>query len=284
MKKINLNEVYKKGKFLLEKKRLLSEYTTDLRVIFEHIFGVNRLDLVIEGKNLQAKEEKIKVFFEFLKRKMSGEPLHYILGEKDFFGMNLSVRKGVFIPREETEFLVKFCVTKANNAKRIIDLCSGSGAVSLALKKELNFAKIYAVEISSKAFVFLQKNIEKTKLEINAINEDIFEIYKDFPNDFFDIVVSNPPYIRNAEIPFLQKEVRFEPEIALAGGKDGLDFYRGIAEKWRMKLRKNGLLAFEAGFKQTDKIKKIMLRNGFKNIETWLDFNGIERVIGGFCE
>ncbi|MGN1112766.1 MAG: N5-glutamine methyltransferase family protein, partial [Acutalibacteraceae bacterium] len=161
-----------------------------------------------------------------------------------------------------------------------LDLCAGSGAISVALKK-LAGADVTAVELSDKAFAYLKKNSEHNSADIRLIMDDIFECSKDFEDGFFDLIVSNPPYIKSDDIKTLQAEVQKEPAMALDGGKDGFDFYREIIKDWSRKLRKGGALAFELGEGQAEYVAELMKSEGFASIETSLDISGIERAIIG---
>ena len=184
----------------------------------------------IENPRFEAKElynafsgEELKKAIE---RRIKGEPLQYILGEWEFYSLPFIVGEGVLIPRPETELLVDLALKYATKESKIIDLCSGSGAIAIAIAKNTG-ASLFALEKYEKALNYLEKNIALNKANVKVIKEDLFNFE---PSEKFDIIISNPPYIKKADLASLQKEVRFEPMTALDGGEDGLIFYRHIAK------------------------------------------------------
>lgn len=199
----------------------------------------------------------------------------------NFFGINLKISKNLFIPRPETELLVEYIYKNYNQnfSGNIIDLCSGSGAIAISLKNYFKNANTWAIEKSPKAFDYLIKNSKLNNTKINCILGDIFKKYLNFENNFFDIIISNPPYIKTNDINKLDKKVKFEPRMALDGGKDGLDFYKNIIKFWTSKLKKNAIIIFELGINQHKQVKKIIQDNNFCNIKILKDFSNIERII-----
>ena len=188
------------------------------------------------------------------KRRKTGEPLQYILGNWEFYGRKYFVGEGVLIPRPETELLCDIAIAHLKNTSgTAVDLCSGSGCIAVTVALEAN-VKAVGIEISDKAYGYFLKNIEQNKAErsVTAINGDIFDkdILGRFEDDSLYAVLSNPPYISSADMKALQKEVRYEPELALFGGEDGLDFYRRLVPMWAGKLRSGGLFAVEIGEEQ----------------------------------
>ncbi|MBQ2273890.1 MAG: peptide chain release factor N(5)-glutamine methyltransferase [Clostridia bacterium] len=213
-----------------------------------------------------------------LKRRIDGEPLQYILGEWEFYDLPFYVGEGVLIPRPDTETLAEFAIDRAGTRETVcMDLCSGSGCLAITLDKHSVNATVYAMELSDKAFEYLKKNIERNASSVRAVKGDVLE------DDFgeFDLIISNPPFIKTADLDTLQKEVKREPQMALDGGDDGLVFYRKIAEKWVPHLKSGGTLAVEIGIGQGDDVKAIFKAAGLKNIGSRNDLSGIERVIFG---
>lgn len=204
-----------------------------------------------------------------------GEPLQYILGRWDFYESEFYVGKGVLIPRSETEELVEEAVKCAVNYENpvIYDLCAGSGCIGISLAKAVINSRVYCIEKSSEAFEYLAKNA-KNSGNVTIINDDI---NNDIALPIADIIISNPPYIKSADICNLQSEVRFEPEAALDGGDDGLDFYRIINDKWSHKLKKNGTLLLEIGNEQGEDIKKVL--SNFNNITVKKDIYKNDRIV-----
>ena len=246
--------------------------------IFEDLLGVSKSKLFLDDINVT--DEQIKVVESFINRRKNGEPLQYILGKWDFYDMTFNVGKGVLIPRPETEALVDFTLEKIKDIENpvIYDLCAGSGCIGLTVANHRKDAKVFLLEKEEAALKYLISNKEKHNLD-NAflIHGDLFEIdFSDIPNP--DVIISNPPYIPACEIEDLQKEVHFEPIIALDGGIDGLDFYRCIAEKWASKVRKNGYIALECGEEQSEDI--INMFNGkYSEKQVIYDFNNIDRIV-----
>ena len=198
--------------------------------------------------------------------------------------LKFKVGEGVLIPREDTSVLVEesAIILSKKNSPCIADLCSGSGCVAISLDKKLNNnPQIYAVEISKKAFEYLNENIKDNKSSVVPVNADVFEVYKKFDDESLDAVVSNPPYIKNSEIKSLAEEVKKEPILAFSGGEDGLDFYKKICKFWVSKLKRGGMMAFEIGAGQAEDVKKIMKMNGFDEIKSFKDINEISRVLIG---
>lgn len=277
-------ELYFYGQKELKKNANISA-DSELLHIFWHCFKMEKSDIILNSSEFAPKKDVDK-FFEILKKRKSGMPLQYCIGKWEFMNIELNVGEGVLIPREDTAVLVNALLEnlakKWSQTKKlkIIDLCSGSGCIALALEKNIKTpAEIYAAEISAKAFDYLKMNHLKNSSKIKLINDDIFNCFYDFEDDTFDAVVSNPPYIRSSDIKNLQPEVRCEPVLALDGGIDGLDFYRKICKYWVQKLRPEGILAFEVGFGQADYVKNIMQQSGLKTISILSDINSISRAI-----
>lgn len=265
------------------KKIKKADFRSEAGIIFEYYFKMDRVSLLINGQeNIKmGAYEKVK---EIISKRGKNIPLQYILGSWEFMGFKFKVGDGVLIPREDTSVLVNESVKVLNKKIRpyIVDLCSGSGCVAILLDKILtNNPQIYAVEISKKAFEYLEENIKINKSNILSINADAFEIYKKFDDESLDAVVSNPPYIKKFEIENLEEEVKQEPILALNGGEDGLDFYKKICKFWFPKLKCGGVIAFEIGKGQFKDVKKIMQLYGFGEIRGVKDINEIIRVIIG---
>ena len=248
----------------------------------EKVFGFNRLALITKGEETVASEEKLAVLAELTEKRLNHEPLQYLLGKWSFMGIDLLVGEGVLVPRDDTEVVTSLCIDylSCKESPNVIDLCAGSGAISLALEKYAN-CKVTAVELSDKAFSYLTQNIKLNNSAVNALNGDIFECHKDIADNSLDLIVSNPPYIKTADIASLQKEVQHEPAMALDGGESGLDFYRKIVPLWKSKLKAGGALAFELGEGQYDEVSRILADNGFGGITESIDFGGIQRAIIG---
>ena len=246
----------------------------DARCIIEQVTG-QKLETVRDISPAAA--EQIQ---EMAVRRITGQPLQYILGEWEFFGMRLFVGEGVLIPRPDTEILVEtvleFCKNRRN--PRILDLCTGSGCIALALQKHLPSAEVHALDISETALAYARKNAAYHKLPVKFHQADVRE-----PQHFgkFDIIVSNPPYLTSDEMTQLQTEIQFEPALALAAGSDGLCFYRDITRLWKHALSSGGLLAFEIGEQQGNAVSGLLADQDFCGIRVMQDYAHHDRVVIG---
>ncbi len=235
-----------------------------------------------DGKTL-ATEQQIKQCALLLARRLTGEPLQYILGEWDFCGSTFDVGPGVLIPRSDTETLIDTAIKQLGDAKdlTVIDLCAGTGCIGITLEKKLSCKEVYCVEKYDTAMYFLKSNIEKHSSGVKAVLADVTdpETVKSLPKA--DLIVSNPPYINAEDMANLQREVRFEPKEALAGGEDGFDFYRAIVRLWKGRLRDGGIMMFEIGAGQDDEVMEIMIQSGLKEVRVRRDMAGINRCVTG---
>ena len=216
-----------------------------------------------------------------VKRLIAGEPLQYLTGKQEFMKLNFLVTKDVLIPRADTEILVEEVIKIAENKTNpvILDMCTGSGAIAVSLAKYVKNVKVYAIDISEKALEIAKKNAEfnGVKNNIKFIESNLFDKIKDKK---FDIIVSNPPYIETDTIKKLTKDVQNEPKIALDGGKDGLDFYRKIADNGYKFLNRQGYICLEIGYNQRIAVRKIMEnKKRYVNIKCLKDLCGNDRVI-----
>ena len=213
--------------------------------------------IIYDNKEITTQEREL--YIKNVKRHILGEPIQYITGKQEFMKLNFLVTKDVLIPRQDTEILVEEVINIAKKIENpiILDLCTGSGAIAVSLAKYVNNVKIFATDISPKALEIAKKNAEfnGVKNNIDFIESDLFNKIKNLK---FDIIVSNPPYIETDEIKKLTKDVQNEPIQALDGGKDGLTFYRKIAEDAPEFLNIHGFLCFEIGYNQKQKVKQIL--------------------------
>jgi len=210
-------------------------------------------------------------------RRIHGEPLQYLLGEWEFYGYPFKVGKGVLIPRPETELLVD--IAKEHNPKRVYDLCAGSGCVGIALAREIG-CNVIAVEKSPQAFEYLKQNIKLNHVEtrVMPIQADVLNPELSTIIDRQSSILINPPYLSKTEMSNLQKEVAHEPESALFGGEDGLEFYREFFKKWKKRINLCGLFACEIGDAQAAAVCDLLEETG-NSPQVKKDFNGINRVV-----
>ena len=249
--------------------------------LLEHVAGLSRASRLAQPQLELSDEQKARLE-ELLSMRERRYPLQYLLKSWSFCGFELEVGEGVLIPRDDTEVVLGLCLEYLGGraGAKVIDLCAGSGALSIALSK-LGGSQVEAVELSDKAIYFLKKNIDKNKASVRATAGDIFTCHTEFADGEYDLIVSNPPYIKSSELPGLQPEVQFEPAMALDGGESGYDFYEAIISLWGRKLRRGGALAFELGEGQARHVKELMAAKGFKSLRTAADFGGTQRAIIG---
>ena len=252
--------------------------SSDIDWIVATVLGKNRAEVKLV-RQVSAKE--YRDIMRACERRAKGEPLSSIFGFVDFYGLKIDVNKKVLSPRMETELLVDEVIKKAREieAKNILDLCCGSGAIGIAIAKYTD-CKVTASDISRPALLVAENNAKKNDVKIDFILSDLFNNLKKARK--YDIIVSNPPYIKSADIEKLDVEVKkYDPRIALDGGEDGLDFYKRILESAHKKLAKKGWLYFEVGMGQAGKIQDMMLENGFSDVQVLKDYNKIERIVYG---
>lgn len=277
---MTVNEIYQSGLKLLENNNIENS-KFEAQSLLQKAFSLDRVGFIIH-KTDKADENCSHNFLKFIEKRISGEPLQYILGKWSFMGFDFKVGRGVLIPRDDTEVVVNLCIDFLKNRadKKTVDLCSGSGAIAVALDK-ISGAKVTAVEIDETAFSYLETNVKENNSSVKPVMADALKICDTFADGGLDLIVSNPPYIKSADIETLQKEVRLEPRLALDGGEDGCDFYREIVNRWSRKLKKGGALAFELGEGQADAVKALMTEQGFSDFKISLDFGGVQRAIIG---
>ncbi|MFH0790913.1 MAG: peptide chain release factor N(5)-glutamine methyltransferase [Candidatus Omnitrophota bacterium] len=262
---------------------------TEAELLFTQILGCNRLSLYL-NESMPLARGKSQAVSLVLKRRIFGEPLQYILGKTEFMGLEFKVNKDVLIPRQETEILVETAINivKLLNCStvKLLDLGTGSGCIAVSLAKFLQGVGITANDISKSALKTARENavLNNVADRIEFVEGDLFDYGQGqaLSLPVYDLIVTNPPYIVTEEIDNLQREVQYEPRIALDGGADGLCFYRRIIKEAPAYLKENGFLIMEMGFNQCDAIKNIFRKSGkFEIIEIVKDYSGIERVIVG---
>lgn len=229
-------------------------------------------------KNITAEFEKL------IERRAKGEPLQYLIGEWEFYGLPFKVGEGVLIPRQDTETLVDIILKKFKDRDNlsVVDLCSGSGCIAVALEKGLNCKSVTCVEKSEQALKYLEENIKLNGSNAKTLQGDVFDENTLCRVEEADIISCNPPYLTDDDMKALQKEVTFEPAQALYGGEDGLDFYRTVTRLWKDKLKVGGMLIFEIGINQEDDVMLLLVRHGFENVRCKPDLCGVNRCVFGF--
>jgi len=253
----------------LENPRLNAE------LIISHVLDYTRLDLYVHFEECVSDEHRAEVK-SLLLRRAKGEPLQYVLGETEFYGFRMFVTPEVLIPRPETEYLVEKIVKEHSSLPSILEIGSGSGCISIALKKNFPEAEITSLDISDRALEIARKNADENEVEISFIKSDVFQHVE----GKFKVIVSNPPYIPDYEYKELSNEIlKFEPKLALEADDDGLFFYKKIIRESAEYLLPGGYLYFEIGYNQGERIKEFAKSNGFGEIEIVNDLNGFERIV-----
>ncbi len=257
----------------------VSEYAREAEIIITESTGLSRSEIYTHNPALSRKS--LSRVNEFVKRRLTGEPLQYITGRVDFLGEEYLIGPGVLIPRPETEILVEELLaiveTSGIKSPSVLDLGTGSGCIAISIALRLRNAGVIAIDSSREALKYARLNGERLGVEVTFLEGDLYEPAGDKK---FDIIVSNPPYVRTAEIPALQREVAgFEPAGALDGGADGLDVIRRIILGGREHLRKGGYLFLEVGPGQAGQVGELGLEAGYRHASTVKDLAGIERVV-----
>lgn len=266
---------------------LKKEYNNPMleaKLLLAYVLGIDKDDLFFRLSE-EIPEDKLEKYYELLEKRASGYPVQYILGNQEFMGLEFEVGEGILVPRPDTETLVENIIKIAEEKYsgkliRILDMCTGSGAIAVSLAKYIPNSMVDAADISDKAVKTAEKNAEKNQTDdrLSVIKSDLFENIK---RDY-EIIVSNPPYIETEVLKTLQTEVsEYEPKLALDGGEDGLDFYRKIIKESPKYLKEDGVLGLEIGYNQGKAVSELM-KPFFYNIEIIKDLGGNDRVVIGF--
>lgn len=250
----------------------------DISCLLEELCGAGRFDLPLRGGQ-EADPQQAARFFALLERWMAGEPLQYLLGKWEFYGLPFFVGPGVLIPRQDTETLAEAALDFLSGREdaAAADLCAGSGCLAGTIA-HYSGARVYALELSGQALPYLKKNMEALKVPVTVLECDVFTPPALPP---LDLAVSNPPYIPAREMETLDANVRYEPEMALYGGQDGLDFYRRLPWIYKPLLKKGGAIMFETGYNQARAVAALLEEAGYREIRVKRDAAGVERVVVG---
>ena len=279
--KLTYYEVYREGAARLGEADI-EEAELDARLLLEFVCGTDRNTLLVHGER-DVSEEEYGRYCGLIERRAVHVPLQHLTGEQDFMGLTFLVNKDVLVPRQDTEVLVEEAMKHLHDGMRILDLCTGSGCILLSLLHYSTACEGVGVDLSARALSVAGKNYEiqrtqRPDMKARFLEGNLFEGLE----DRFDMIVSNPPYIKTDVIDTLMPEVReYEPVMALDGGTDGLAFYRRIAGDAGAYLNGGGMLFFEIGCEQAADVCKIMEAAGFREVEVVKDFAGLDRVVYG---
>ena len=274
---MTIKEAITKGMIMLKSNNIESPKLKS-RLLLQYVLDEPRQYIIVYDKKEITKKQQWEYFIN-IEKLTKGIPLQHITHRQEFMKMDFFVDENTLIPRPDTEILVEevIKIAKQKYNPKILDLCTGSGAIAISLKKYVPNSEIIGIDISEKAIEVANKNANKLNADVKFIKSDLFERLK---KEKFDIIVSNPPYIKKEEIKKLSKEVQKEPELALDGGIDGLDFYRKITSQAIEYLKTESFLCFEIGYNQkNDVIKIIEKQQNYKNIYCKKDLYGYDRVI-----
>ncbi|MBR6564360.1 MAG: peptide chain release factor N(5)-glutamine methyltransferase [Clostridia bacterium] len=256
----------------------------EAKAIIRHITGLTNSEILTKYTN-ELTEFQQNNLTAILRQREIRYPLQYILGEWAFYKYTFKVGVGVLVPRSDTEVLVEECAEYLKNIEkpRVLDLCAGSGCIGISLAMDYPDSAVVLVEKYPEAKRYLDENITLNgAYNAMSILGDVFEGTAN--TEKYDLIVSNPPYIPPKEMEIISPETRFEPQTALLGGEDGLDFYRAIIKNYKNSLKDGGMLAFEVGINEAESVKSCLSDGGFAKITVIKDLNGIDRVVAAIKE
>lgn len=270
-------KLYQIGKEQLQKAGI-TDAELDARLLLEFICHTDRNALYAHGDQ-EIEDEKMHDFLQLIEKRAVHIPLQHLTGEQNFMGLDFLVNEHVLIPRQDTEILVEEIMRDLHDGIRILDMCTGSGCILLSLLHYSNDCSGVGVDVSEDALAVARQNADRlAEKQAVFIQSDLFEKVE----GSFDLIVSNPPYIRSQEIAGLMPEVReHEPHLALDGKDDGLHFYREIIKGAMPHLKRGGQLFFEIGYDQGEAVQALLTANGYTEIAVVKDYAGLDRVVYG---
>lgn len=277
---IEMQNVFLRLKNKLEEADILGA-SFELRQIFSTVTGDDHYEIRLEN---EFSDEQIVRIEELVDRRIVGEPLQYLLGEWEFMGLPFSLGKGVLIPRPETELLCEqgfdFLEGRPVSARRVLDLCCGTGCIGISAKKYIPGAQVTCLDKYETPLRYTAENAARNEVTVNILRGDAL-LPPDGTVGTFDLIFTNPPYILTGDLATLQTEVRHEPKEALDGGEDGLDFYRAITTHWVGRLVPGGALMAEIGVGESDAVREMFLAAGLIDVRVIDDYCGIPRIVRG---
>lgn len=274
---MNIFESYNHTKKELEAAGI-EDYVFEAKQIIKHITCFSNAEILANYTN-QLTEFQQNNLTAIIKQRQLRYPLQYIFGEWSFYGRDFFVGPGVLVPRADTETLIEQALARLKGKEKpeILDLCAGSGCIGITLARELSESRVLMVEKFPEALRYAERNIQKNDAQnARVLCGDVLETAG---AGQYDLIVCNPPYISDEEMDIVSPETKYEPETALRGGTDGLDFYRAVAVNYKESLKTGGTLLFEVGFRQADAVKAILADAGYREIGTAKDLTEIERAV-----
>ena len=257
----------------------IADAEIDAFLLFQAVTGLKRAEYLMYPDK-EIAEPLVDQYFEYIRRRKTHEPCQYIIGSCGFYGVELFVDENVLIPRQDTEVLVEKAIQAAGQNAKVLDLCTGSGAIAIAMNAHRPDLKVTAADISEAALAVAKKNAERNFCNITFVKTDLFGSID--PDEKFDLIVSNPPYVSEDEYETLMPEVKdYEPVLALKAGKEGLDIYRRLIAEAPSHLVPGGALAVEIGCSQAEAVSKLFEEAGFIKPLVFKDLAGLDRVVFG---
>ena len=255
----------------------IADARIDAGLLLEYVCQTTRNDLYAHG-DAEVAEDRVSTYRQLIQKRSARIPLQQIVGKTEFMGLIFTVNDRVLTPRQDTECLVEEAMLVTNDGDAVLDVCTGSGCILISLMRYKNDLTGVGVDLSEDALAIARMNAEQNGVNPSIIKSDLF----DQVEGTYDVIVSNPPYIRPEVIETLEPEVRdHEPRMALYGGEDGLDFYRRIIDESPNYLRGGGYLLFEIGYDQGDDVSKLMEQAGYSDVRVVKDLAGLDRVVLG---
>lgn len=250
----------------------------EMRLFLEQTLRLTRVQLITQSQRALT-ETEAHALSQLVTRRLAGEPVAYLIGEREFFGLPFKVDPSVLIPRPETELLVELALDRLPAASRLLDMGTGSGAIAVAVAHTRPDAVVHALDVSAAALETARGNAQRNGAAVHFLQSDWFAALE--ANAAFDVIVSNPPYIVAGDRHLGEGDLRFEPIDALTDHGDGLTALRILCREAPAHLSAGGWLLMEHGYDQAQAVRALLAENGFEAIESWRDLAGIERVSGG---
>ena len=247
------------------------------RILLCHVLGITRVGL-ITGSERTLTEQEAQQLAALVGRRLDGEPIAYIVGEREFFGLRFQVSPAVLIPRPDTELIVELALERLPQGGRLLDMGTGSGAIAVSCAHSRRDAQVTALDLSEDALAVARANAAANGVTVRFLRSDWFDAIQ---NERFELIASNPPYIASGDEHLSQGDLRFEPTGALTDHADGLSALRSIVDGAPAHLEPGGWLLLEHGYDQADAVRDLLQQRGFQDVQSWRDLADIERVSGG---
>lgn len=252
----------------------------ETRILTGHALRLTRIQLITQSERLLSNDEAA-LLTALLRRRLQGEPIAYLIGEREFFGLALQVTPDVLIPRPDTELLVELALERLPRQGRALDMGTGSGAIAVAIAHARPDVAMTATDVSEGALKIAASNAQRHGAQLTVLRSDWYAAFTDVARSSFDLIVANPPYIAAGDAHLSQGDLHFEPVDALTDHADGLSALRIITDGAAAYLKPDGWLLMEHGYDQSEAVRDLLVRRGFADVQSWRDLAGIERVSGG---